>query len=392
MRKYLASIFFQHLAIGFTIPVLILWQRQSGLSFIEIGIIQSVGLITAFLFDAPSSYFADRFGKKLQIVTGLICLCGSFGLLIFSHSFLQFLLADMVQKIGFAMLSGTEESFLHDLHGKNDTSLTKLLGRMSIVDEAGTIFGLGLSSVLAGFFGIPFTFIIGFFCLCTSLLLVVTLYAKNTSTTLEVQKHQFAQFLSMPRQMIFMVCALLVFNAFISERGEMVFQSSLQNVGWQLSSFGFIYMFAKIFSILGSSMSHKVEGTFGIQWTICLTILLQCIAFSMLFISSKVSIILALSLFFFSENVVRNVRASYVLRSVPPSLKTTALSLVGVSSSFVLSVIQPFIGFLTASHIMQAVIFIIIIKTLSLFWFASRRSFTPRIRVHQRSLTDVENW
>lgn len=380
MKKFLTSIFFQHLAFGFTIPVLILWERQNGLSFLDIGLIQSLGLMTAFIFDMPSSYFADRFGKKIQILAGLACLCSSFAILIFSHSFIQFLIMDMVQKIGFALLSGTEESFIHDLHAKNDITLTKLLGKMSIADEGGTMLGLGLSSIIGMLYGIHFTFIVAFFCVCFAFICMIKIPEKRKHKTTPLRRSFFVQLSPLSKHTMLMIGFLFLCNAFLSERGEMIFQASLQNAGMQISIVGFVYMFAKSFSILGSSLSYAIERYLGVRSTIVLIIVLQCLAFFLLLPANGIGVIAALSVYFFSENVLRNVRGSYVLRTAPQSLKTTALSAVSLSSSLVLSAIQPIVGFLTSIHIANAIAFLVVLKVSSLLWIVATGGFLRNLQ------------
>ncbi len=371
MKKYLASIFFQHLAFGFTIPILLIWQSQKGLSFAEIGFIQSFGMVTGFLCDIPSSYFADRFGKKPQLLAGLLFLCGSFSWLFIAQSFGQFFTAVIMQNIGFALLSGTEESFLHDLYGQGSTGFTKALSRMSIADELGTMLGLGLSSVLGWILGIPATFAVGLLSLCISLVLVLMIRVREAKTTTEEHAMQLKQFLNVPRMAILLACSLLLFNAFTSERGELVFQVMLKQTGWQMGTFGLIYLLAKFFSVLGSLVSHRIENILGIKNTLCIVLLLQCLAFGALSLFGRFGVILSLCTFFFSENVLRNVRSSYILRSVPSSLKTTALSVVALSTSLALSVTQATIGLLMSHTVVLAIVFLVVIKALCLLWIVS---------------------
>ncbi len=96
MRKNLSffynSIFFQHFAYGIIIPTLIIWQNKSGLSFSEIALIQSVGLIFLMLTEVPSSFLADKIGRKITLMIGLLTTMLAFVFLIFASDFISFIL------------------------------------------------------------------------------------------------------------------------------------------------------------------------------------------------------------------------------------------------------------------------------------------------------------
>lgn len=118
---------FRYLAYGVIIPTLIIWQHKSGLSFSQMAIIQSIGLLILSIIEFPSSFFADKIGKKITLIMGLSSTILAFFFLISAHNFLYFLLFQLFFSGGLALLSGTEEAFLHDIAHSNEKQLTHYL-------------------------------------------------------------------------------------------------------------------------------------------------------------------------------------------------------------------------------------------------------------------------
>lgn len=339
LYPFYGSIFFQHLAYGLLIPVLIIWQHQNGLSFVEIGLIQSIGFALILISEVPSSYFADHVGKKSTSLIGLLFALLSFFVLTQATAFLMFAIAQALLSLGLSFLSGTEEALLHDIVHNKESRLTHYLGRMSISDEMGTIVGMLISSILITQIGVVSSFKAGIVSILVAFLLLLPIQAKTKSAT-EVENHKKLS----AKNLTFGLFLFVLAFSFMAERGQMLFQNRFDEFGISLGSFGLVYVFAKLFSILGSSVSHSLEEKLKSNSVFLLSALLQIIAFVLLLSLSKWVAIVALGIFFFAENIFRNVQKSVVLKNVDHNKRATALSLVSFSSSIFLIVFQPVLG------------------------------------------------
>ena len=65
--------FFESLfmSIAFTIPTIVLFWLENGLSFMEIMILQSFFALMIVLIEVPSGYIADIIGRKKTIILAL---------------------------------------------------------------------------------------------------------------------------------------------------------------------------------------------------------------------------------------------------------------------------------------------------------------------------------
>jgi MFS family permease len=77
-------------------PVAVLFFQQNGLSQSEIFLLQSIFAVTAVIFEVPSGYFADLFGRRISLITGASLLCLGWTIYIFSHGFAQIAVAEML--------------------------------------------------------------------------------------------------------------------------------------------------------------------------------------------------------------------------------------------------------------------------------------------------------
>ncbi|MFA5821110.1 MAG: MFS transporter, partial [Candidatus Gracilibacteria bacterium] len=251
------SVFFQHFAYGIIIPTLIIWQNKNGLSFSEIALIQGVGLAFLMLVEVPSSFFADKIGRKITIITGLLITLFAFIFLIFASDFTFFLLFQIFFSVGLAFLSGTEEAFLHDIVS-DKKMLTHYLGSMSVSDELGTILGMLMSSLLISLDDITLSFKVALIALSAAFFLMVMIKAERSNPNEKIYPDANpSKFLFANISAILLIFILML--GLFSERGEMIYQYAFNGLGVRLESLGFIYIVAKIFSIIGSRLSGFIE-------------------------------------------------------------------------------------------------------------------------------------
>lgn len=375
MRKNLwyfyNSVFFQHFAYGIIIPTLIIWQNRNGLSFSEIAFIQSTGLIFLMLSELPSSFFADKVSRKLTILIGLLTTMFAFIFLIFASDFLLFILFQIFFSIGLAFLSGTEEAFLHDI--VNDKKkLTHYLGSMSVSDELGTMLGMLISSLLIYLSNITLSFQAAFVALLLSLSLIIPIKVDASKQENDHSVSNQNMFL-FGRLSAMLLIFIFIFGLF-SERGEIIYQYSFGGLGINLESLGLIYLTAKIFSVIGSRLSHFVETKIKTHLSLILSGIFQIIAFVILMVNSTIIAIISLCIFFFSENVFRNIRSSFILKNSPHGKRATNLSLVSFGSSVILIFSKLIIGWSLDIRFLYAIIFVIALKIIAIIFLLNKRA------------------
>jgi MFS family permease len=97
---------------GFIGVWVLIWTRY--LSFTQIGIIYSVGLLASVLLDLPTGSLADLIGRKKTVIIGRFV--GIVGYIIFSfaNNFWLFILAEICIQVNWTFESGAHSALLYD--------------------------------------------------------------------------------------------------------------------------------------------------------------------------------------------------------------------------------------------------------------------------------------
>jgi len=98
----------------FLMPVAVLFFQQNGLSQTDIFLLQSIFAVTAVIFEVPSGYFADRFGRRISLIMGASFLSLGWVIYIFSHGFAQIALAEITLGLALSFVSGADSALAYD--------------------------------------------------------------------------------------------------------------------------------------------------------------------------------------------------------------------------------------------------------------------------------------
>ena len=79
--------------ITFLVGIITMFYKYTGLSLTQIILLANVGSFTVFLFDLPTSVFADTAGRKKALVISVICNLASSLFIIFFPSLPGFIIA-----------------------------------------------------------------------------------------------------------------------------------------------------------------------------------------------------------------------------------------------------------------------------------------------------------
>lgn len=95
--------------------IFLLFLLSKGLNMIQIVLYQSIFNITTLIFEIPTGYFGDKFGKKKSIFLGMMLLTlHALLMVVFSNSFLLIALG-VVEAIAYAFISGSNQALLYEL-------------------------------------------------------------------------------------------------------------------------------------------------------------------------------------------------------------------------------------------------------------------------------------
>jgi hypothetical protein len=96
------------------IPVFVPLVQGYGLSMAEVLQTQAVFALTVALFEVPSGYIADIWGRKLAILVGSLFNALGFLALVWADSFVDFIWYELLLGIGISLISGADLAMLYD--------------------------------------------------------------------------------------------------------------------------------------------------------------------------------------------------------------------------------------------------------------------------------------
>ncbi len=100
-------------------PYLILFFLESGLDYFHIGILFSIREIATNLFEVPSGFTADLFGRRRAMMSAFLVYIISFLIFYYSGGFWPFAMAMVLFAAGEAFRSGTHKSMIIDYLTRN---------------------------------------------------------------------------------------------------------------------------------------------------------------------------------------------------------------------------------------------------------------------------------
>tara|TARA_R110002072_G_scaffold1533_2_gene12764 strand:- start:7423 stop:8649 length:1227 start_codon:yes stop_codon:yes gene_type:complete len=95
-------------------PVFVPLLQGYGLSMNQVLQTQALFALTIALFEVPSGYIADMWGRRRAIVMGSVFYAGGFLCLLGADSFAEFLVYEFVLGLGFSLISGADLALLYD--------------------------------------------------------------------------------------------------------------------------------------------------------------------------------------------------------------------------------------------------------------------------------------
>jgi len=133
-------------------PIIVLFFQENGLSLTEVMIIQAIYSLSVAVFEIPSGYIADLFGRKHTIVLSTIFSFSGYLVFSFFGGFYAFAAASTLVGIGGSLMSGSDSALLYDtlLETGDKKTYTKIEGRNYAIGN----FSEATAGILGGFLAV----------------------------------------------------------------------------------------------------------------------------------------------------------------------------------------------------------------------------------------------
>jgi len=136
-------------------PFIILFFREMGFSFLEIGFLFSVREISTNIMEIPTGIIADLFGRRKSMVLSMIAYIASFTVFFFFSNFFIYIIAMFLFSVGEAFRTGTHKALILEylrIKGMSDKK-TEYYGNTRAASQLGSAINSLLAASLVFFTG-----------------------------------------------------------------------------------------------------------------------------------------------------------------------------------------------------------------------------------------------
>jgi len=369
----------------FALPIQTLFLVAKGLPFSQIMILESVLLVSIFLFEVPTGILGDKIGRKWSIIFGSICQLIAWIPWFLANGFVLFAVSFFISGIGIAFQSGSDQALIFDClkaEGK-ESAMQKIFGRyfasMSLATAcAGLISALLIKSGNLENFYLLYKATVVMQILGT--LILFTVKEENRSSAgkkVEKQPQSNLKFFLSSTKEIFQKIKLrkltllylttLPFSYVLIYIFQPYFQASSVPLHW----YGYAVMLASLFSTFSKSLAYKLEQYFGVKrGLLIITITPAILWLTMGLIFTPIAAVLIFILNDSASNARSPVFADYLNKQITSTNRATVLSIISVTESLYYIITRPIIGFIAdynLSYAFFSISALIILGVISLY-------------------------
>ncbi|MCK5107210.1 MAG: MFS transporter [Nanoarchaeota archaeon] len=335
------------------LPFIVFYFQEFGFSLGQIAIMIGVRSLTIFLFEIPSGYFADKFGRKNSIILSSLLQASSIAVLFTANSYYLFILAHILLGLAIAFLSGANEALLYDslLELKREKEFKKIYGKSRFYGEIAVIIS-SLLAALAISSGVKFTILVTLIGHVLLSFLSLSFKEPKRHKLIENQtlKQELKQMGSIIKRSVQDSRLLKIFTYMfiilgISNIAFMIYQPYFRATNLPLPQYGVVFAIFAIFTGIASLKAHKIENKLGVFKSLIFIPIFLVITF----LGVGISFVWWGAMFFFFREFVRGfispVLGDYINKITKSKERATVLSVGSMFSRLGFVILSAIFGF-----------------------------------------------
>lgn len=367
MKTNIYSLYVIKIAKWFNLvmPTIVLFYQSTGMGMQDILLLKSIYSISIVLFEIPSGYAADLWGRKKTLVAGSIF--GTLGFLIYStnEAYAGFVVAEILLGLGHSFISGADTAMLYDsLKSKRNADLyLKQEGRMNACGN----FAEALAGVAGG--------VLAAISLHTPFYVQVGVAALAIPASFCLKEPAIGAGASANRQ----TCGSLLHTLRVSVLGNRRLKTALLissftgtatlTFAWFVQPFFKaidlpIPLYGVLWTLLNLSVgatglfAHKYRDAFGMRTGLGIAVGAIAVGYFLAGTFISVAGLSTLLFFYLARGIVSPLLKDYLNRHCDSSVRATLLSLRNFIVRIVFAVAAPILGWISDHHSLQTVLWL----------------------------------
>ncbi|MDD5086982.1 MAG: MFS transporter [Candidatus Nanoarchaeia archaeon] len=264
----------------------ILFYLLAGISYLQLSIIEVIGLVVVVLLEIPSGTFADLIGRKYSVFIGLFLTGIGLILIAYGFSYVFFLIASFIGGIGASLISGADTALLYDSLKKlkKETQFNKVFGKGKSIFFVSVVIAAAVGSLIY-VVNRPLVFYINGFIFILGAFFFLSMYEpknhKNSFSLKKQIKHikDSLKYTIQNKKLTWVISFSIFSGAFISIFHNMLRQPYMKSVGIDIAVFGILTSILFLSRSLVSYKTYDIEKRIRERVSLYFVVFLQSITF-----------------------------------------------------------------------------------------------------------------
>lgn len=333
----------------FFLPIVYIFFKNSGLTFTEIFLTETIFAIGVVLFEVPTGALADYIGRKKSVLVGALLWILSCFIFFFGNSFIAFSFGQLVCAMAVAFISGADTALFYEiLHRQNkENDFKKYQGTAQMIGLA----SISLASLVSGLISsvnIRLTFIASAASFAVLFFVVASISSQQKAEGEE--RPHYLKVISESFRIIKSskwILWIFVFSALFGAAYKTIYpltQIYMQDSSLDIKFFGIASAYFFLVAAFASKMANGFELFFK-KWSYLILSLLLIIP---VFIISSFIFKLGFLIFglvFFASSISTIITNHEILKVTPESKHATVLSFGNLFYRGIFAATSPFFGY-----------------------------------------------
>jgi MFS family permease len=356
------------------VPVIVPFFMSKGLSLPDIFYLQAVFASVIVVFEAPSGYFADVFGRKNALLIGSVIHGIGYFYLNFADDFSSLIIFEVIVAISASLLSGADIALLYDtqkaLEENDEMEHSSSIAHLGFYRSSAE----GLGALLGGTLALwSFDVMIGiqsvaaWFCFALALLVVEPTYKKTNAGENRIQISEILRHLFSSDPILRHVVIAIPLYSLATFHVAWLMQPYWEAQGISLAMFGLLWFSQSIVVAAAARFGFALERSKGAIFSLSLIGLLPIIGhFGMAWAQGWSGILLGL-LLFACRGLTQVILVNAMNRRVPSEFRATANSFTSFLYRLSFIVTGPIVGYLAEAQGLVMTLNILGLSSILLF-------------------------
>lgn len=363
-----------------SMPIIVLFFQENGLTLMEVMILQSVYSLTVAITEIPSGYIADYFGRRNSIILSTLFIF--IGYLIFSNysGFEIFILAEFLVAIGGSLMSGADSAIMYDtlLEINQEKKYTEVEGKTyAIGNFSEGIAGLFCTALISTYvlliIPVQIQTCIVFFCIPIAISLVEpSLNNKN-----KIEKG-FSSILKVVRFSLFENIKLKWLIIYSSIMGVATLSAAwlsqpfFKSIEIPIFYYGILWAALNFTAGISSYRSHKTEKKYNVNSLLMNLGFFMSVSFLLVYLFPNYFGLVFIFIIYYLRGIVTPILKNQINLNTESNIRATVMSVRSFVLRISFAIIAPILGLMadnkdiTDSFLLLSIL-IIIFSSISIF-------------------------